>query len=281
MNHCQPPSARRLVTLLCRSVIVGGIFWAASPVTATPVIARHPLAVAPSHHLAQQQNLPQDVARKLLQQVSRDTQIATEKLKIVAVKQANFDGCLGIYRPNQPCTRILISGWQAIISSPQRTFVYHLSRDARRIAQNDTASGAGKAINVSFELFGGNLPTVEPKVIFQSVSTGSLIGSTTTIALTEDGKVTEFTIGPNIRPRPVVRRTLTPKQVESFKKLLQTQRFLNLNRLSYLTSAAFADYPTTTYQTPQSGTQFIDLEKKSLPTSLQRIVEAWERLIRA
>jgi hypothetical protein len=136
-------------------------------------------------------------------------------------------------------------------------------------------------INVSFELFGGNLPTVEPKVIFQSVSTGSLIGSTTTIALTEDGKVTEFTIGPNIRSRPVVRRTLTPKQVESFKQLLQTQRFLNLNRLSYLTSAAFADYPTTTYQTQQSGTQFIDLEKKSLPASLQRIIATWERLIRS
>jgi hypothetical protein len=281
MNRCQSLKARYLLTLLSQSVMVGGIVWATSPISAIPVAARPLSGVTPSIHLAQQQNLPEDVARKLLQQVSRDTQIAAAKLKIAAVKPANFDGCLGIYRPNQPCTRILISGWQAIITSPQRTFVYHLSRDGRRIAQNDTASGAGKVINVSFELFGGNLPTVEPKVIFQSVSTGSLIGSTTTIALTEDGKVTEFTIGPNIRSRPVVRRTLTLKQVESFKQLLQTQRFLNLNRLSYLTSAAFADYPTTTYQTPQSGTQFIDLEKKSLPTSLQRIIEAWERLIRA
>jgi hypothetical protein len=224
--------------------------------------------------------LPTKVAQALIQRVAKDTRIAPAKLKIAAVKPANFDGCLGIYRPNQACTKILIRGWQAIVTSPSRTYVYHLSQDASRIAQNDTASGARSAVRVSFDLFGGGEVLVpEPKVVFQSIVSGSLIGSTTTITLTEDGKVTEFTIGPNIRSRPIVRKTLTPKQVEAFKKGLENRRFRNFNRLSYLTSAALADYPTTTYQSQDSIMQFIDLEKKSLPRSLQQVITNWEKLI--
>jgi hypothetical protein len=225
--------------------------------------------------------LPQPVARKLIQQVARDTRISPEKLKIAAVKPANFNGCLGIYRPNQACTKILISGWQAIVVSPQNTLVYHLSRDATRVAQNDTASGANKKINVSFELFGGSIPALASKVIFQSTVSGNLIGTTTTISLTEDGKITEFTTGSTIRSRLVVRKTLTPTQIKTFKLALHNYRFRNFNQLSYLTSAAVADYPTTTYQSPESAIQFIALEKQGLPTSLQRVIGMWESLIQS
>jgi hypothetical protein len=226
--------------------------------------------------------LPSKVAKTLLQRVAKDNRIAPAKLKIAAVKPANFDGCLGIYRPNQACTKILIRGWQAIVTSSNRTYVYHLSQDASRIAQNNTASGAGSAVRVSFELFGGGeIPALESQVVFQSTVSGSLIGSTTTITLTEDGNVTEWTIGPTIKSRPIVRKTLTPKQVEAFKQALQNRRFRNLNGLSYLTSAALADYPTTTYQSQDIAMQFIDLEKKSLPRSLQQLIRTWEALIQA
>jgi hypothetical protein len=226
--------------------------------------------------------LPQKVAQALIRRVARDTRIAPSKLKIAEVKPANFDGCLGIYRPNQACTKILIRGWQAIVTSPNRTFVYHLSQDGSRIAQNDTASGARSAVRVSFELFGGGeRPALEPNVVFQSMVSGSLIGSTTTITLTEDGKVTEFTIGPTIKSRPIVRKTLTPKQVADFKQALQNRRFRNFNGLSYLTSAALADYPTTTYQSQDSAMQFIDLETKNMPRSLQQVIRVWETLIQA
>jgi hypothetical protein len=244
-----------------------------NPLVPNPLVP-NPLALSPKPML------PAPVAQKLIQQVARDTGIAPAQLKVAAVKSAQFDGCLGIYRPNQPCTMILIYGWQAIVTSPKTTFVYHLDQNGTRIAQNDTASGAGKAINVSFDLFGGDIPAVEPRVIFQQMMTGGIDGRTTTLSLTDDGKLTEFTVAPNIRSRPVVRKTLTPKQLEQFKQLLETQRFRNLNRLSYLTSAAFADYPTTTYQSRYTVTQFIDLEKKSLPASMQKVIKAWESLIR-
>jgi hypothetical protein len=224
--------------------------------------------------------LPQKVAAKLIQRVARDTRVPAAKLKIAAVKPANFDGCLGIYRPNQACTKILIRGWQAIVTTPNQSLIYHLDQEASRIAFNDTASGARRKVRVSFELFGGGeVPPLTANVIFQSSSSGDLLGRTTTITLTEDGKVTSFTIAPNIRSRPVVIKTLTPKQVESFKQTLQTRRFRNFNGLSYLTSAALADYPTTTYQSQDTVMQLIDLEKASFPRSLQQVVKVWETLI--
>jgi hypothetical protein len=272
-----PQSNRRQYSaLICSSAILVSTILANPPQGLNSVVAQTPTPLpSPST------TLPNSVAQKLIQQVARETGIPPAKLKIATVKSATFNGCMGIYRPNQPCTLIALSGWQAIITSPKTTFVYHLDRNATRIVQNDTASGAGKAINVSFELFGGEIPAVEPRVIFQSMVTGGIDGRVTTITQTEDGKVTEFTTAPNIRSRPVVRKTLTPQQLARFKQLLETQRFPNLHRLSYLTSAAFADYPTTTYQSRYTVTQFIDLEKKNLPAALQRVITAWENLIRS
>jgi hypothetical protein len=225
--------------------------------------------------------LPQNVARTLIQRVAKDTGIPVAKLKIVAAKPMNFQGCqLGIVHPRLACTKMYLPGWQVLVTAPQNTFVYRLSKTGNQIAKNDAASGAGANITVSFELFGGRFPSIRPDVIFQSTRTGSLDGRTTTLTLTADGKITELTMAPNIRSRPVVRKTLTPQQVAQFKQVLQTQKFTDLNHLSYLTAAAYADYPTTTYQTPESGVQFLDLEQKNLPKSLQRVIPAWNSLIR-
>jgi hypothetical protein len=275
MRKFPQPKSRQYSALIGSCALLVSTILANPPQGLNPVVAQTPTPVRSPNT-----TLPNAVAQKLIQQVARETGIPQAKLKIAAAKSAKFDGCLGIYRPNQPCTLMLIPGWQAIVTSPKATFIYHLNQNGARIAQNDTASGAGQAINVSFELFGGEIPPVNPKVIFQSMVTGGIDGRVTTITLTEDGKVTEFTTAPNIRSRPVLRKTLTPQQLARFKQLLETQRFPNLNRLSYLTSAAFADYPTTTYQSRTTVTQFIDLEKKNLPASLQRVITVWESLIR-
>ncbi len=222
--------------------------------------------------------LPQAVARRLIQQVARDTNIFRVNLKITEVKAQEFNGCLGLYTgPNQPCTKILIRGWKAIVTSPTQTFVYHLNSNASRIVQNKTASGAKKNIRVSFESF-GEYGTIDSKVIFQSSTSGDLTGRMVRDVLSDDGKLTRYQSSPTARFAPVVIRTLTPEQLKAFKQVLETQRFPNLNGLSYLTSASLADYPTTTYQALNSSMQFIDLEKKALPRSLQKVIIQWEIL---
>jgi hypothetical protein len=50
----------------------------------------------------------------LLARVAKKTNIQPAKLHIIEVKAKTYDGCLGIYRPDQACTKIAISGWQLI-----------------------------------------------------------------------------------------------------------------------------------------------------------------------
>jgi hypothetical protein len=225
--------------------------------------------------------LPTAIAQRLIQQVARETASPASQLRVVEIKPQTFNGCMGIYTgPNQGCTRIAIEGWQAIVSSPNYTFVYHLSQDAQRIVRNDTASGATEKIRVSFSLFGVEQPPqLDRNVVFSSSLSGDLAGRTIRTELTEDGKVTVYQSSPTARFRPVVRKTLSPAQVRAFKQVLEDQRFPNFNGLSYLTSAALADYPTTSYQSQLGFMQLIDLEKQSLPRSLRRLNTSWEALV--
>jgi hypothetical protein len=222
--------------------------------------------------------LSQSVARKLIQQVARETNTLPTKLRITAVKPQVFGGCLGIYRPNQPCTKIAIPGWQAIVTSPNQTLVYHLNQNATRIVQNKTASGAKRTIRVSFEALGKTSP-IAANEIFRSSTSGDFTGRMTSSVLTEDGKITQYQSSPTARFAPVVIKTLSINQLNAFKAALENLQFPNLNGLSYLTTAALADYPTTTYYSQSTAIQFIDLEKKSLPRSLQQVITSWEFLV--
>lgn len=227
--------------------------------------------------------LPRAVAQKLIAQVRRDAKAPVE---IVEVKSAAFDGCLGVYRPGQPCSKILLRGWQAVVKSPTQVYVYHLDQTGSRIAQNDTAT-AGKAMTVSFQRWnegqvgGGQPPQIAAGVVFESSVTGGLIGSITTITLTEDGKLTRKVFGPpGVQSPPRVLRRLSPQQLAQFKQRLNTARFVNLDGLSYMTTAALADYPTTSYQSQGTLLYFVDSEKRELPRSLQSVYADWQALIR-
>jgi hypothetical protein len=222
--------------------------------------------------------LPQPVASKLIQQIARETNTPAEKLRITEVRAKTYDGCLGIYRPDRACTKIAIKGWQSIVTSPNLTYIYHLSQNADRIAQNTTASGAKRKINVSFDTFGEIAPLAATE-IFRSSTSGDLTGRMISTVLTQDGKITRYQSSPTARFAPVVIKTLSIDRLNAFKKMLVNRQFSNLNGLTYLTTAALADYPTTTYQSQSTATQFIDLEKQSLPKSLQQSIASWESVV--
>ncbi|KAM3101029.1 hypothetical protein ACKFKF_10310 [Phormidesmis sp. 146-12] len=237
--------------------------------------------------------LPADVAQRLLKTVARQVSIPISRLQIAEVKSATWDGCLGVYKPEQACTQIALSGWQVIVTGSDplratrsdplrvtrrdRSWVYHLDESANRIAQNPTASRSQGGLVPSF-IPEQNKPEIETNVVFRSIVSGDLTGKVTQVTLTNDGVITQLITAPNIRSRPVVLGRLSPQQVEQFQQILQTQRFRNLNDLRYLSSAAFADYPTTTLQGVGSTVQYIDLEVKNLPKALQSVIQAWEKL---
>ena len=123
-----------------------------------------------------------------------------------------------------------------------------------------------------------NKPQIESNVILRSIVSGDLAGRVIQTTLTTDGAITQLTTAPNIRSRPVVIKRLSQQEIEQFQQALQSQRFLNLNGLSYLSEAALADYPTTTLQGVGSLTQYVDLEATRLPKALQQLIQAWAKL---
>jgi hypothetical protein len=275
-NTSKPAGSKSglLLAFLCSSLTIGSTIG---------------LAIATTTHLpAQSQtskpipmptpmSLPQAIEKKLIEQVVRDTKIPATNLRVTEIKAQDFGGCLDIYEMlNQPCTANLIRGWKAIVASPNQTFIYHVGD--RQIRQNKSASGTRPPVRVTFFPF-RSIPTIDySQVVFQSSSASNSPRNTSRIVLTKDGKVTLHR-SPLLKIKPVLLKTLSPAQVNAFQKELETQFFPNLNGVVYLTNALQNSDVITTYQGLNSFVQFIDLEKKNLPRSLQRVINRWESLI--
>jgi hypothetical protein len=222
--------------------------------------------------------LPVAVAQKLVQRVAKENRLSVASLKVTEVRERVFGGCLGIYRPNQPCTKIGIQGWQAIVRSPRQTWVYHLNSDATRIERNFAASGARGNVRTSFDLMDGSDPQLDATIVFQKTVSGGLAGMMNKVVLTEDGKVISYSSSPLTRQAPVLLKTLTPAQIKAFKQVLETQRYPNLNGLSYLTDAVLADYPGSMFEAQSGVVQYVDIEPGNLPRSLRNIIRSWDVL---
>ncbi len=227
---------------------------------------------------ADKARMPAAVAQKLVQRVAKENRVSVASLKVTEVRKKVFNGCLGIYRPNQPCTKIAIQGWQAIVKGSRQTWVYHLDQDASRIEQNVTASGARGDVRTSFELMDGSAPQLDASIVFQRTVSGGIAGLMDKVVLTEDGKVISYSSSPLTRQAPVLIRTLTPAQLKRFKQLLETTRYPNLNGLSYLTNAVLADYPGSMFEAQSGVVQYVGLEVGNLPRSLKQVIRAWDAL---
>jgi hypothetical protein len=228
--------------------------------------------------------LPLAVARQLRQFANRQLGIPIAKLSVTAINPRTFDGCLGIFKPDRACPKIAIPGWQAVLTDGQRSWIYHLDRQASRIVQNSAASNAVNPVAISFSATDAALT---PNILFTSSAAGDFTGRTITNTLSTDGKVTRLIVAPNIRSRPVLLRTLSRSQLDRFKSLLVRQGFPNLNGLSYLTSASVADVPTVTFQAMAgngsrtgTSTSYTSIEQQHVPKSLQTIISAWETIAR-
>lgn len=267
--------SKLFLTLLCGSLTATAILGSAN----IPTIAQ---TIPESDITRQLKNkadyIPEKVARKLINQVAKETKQSPNQIIINTVKAFEFNGCMGIYeRLVQPCTANVIPGWKAILTSSTKNkpqnLVYHLDGDGTRIIQNKTASGAKSSIQPSFMPYGIITP-ISPKTVFRS-SANQTFGRITRTELTEDGKI-------NIlqgKAKPITIKTLSPTQVSAFKVLLETQRFPNFNGIHYITNNEKNNFLTTDYQIPYISIQVMNSEKKNVPLALQQIIASWENLI--
>ncbi|NJO74816.1 MAG: hypothetical protein HC833_14275 [Leptolyngbyaceae cyanobacterium RM1_406_9] len=226
----------------------------------------------------QSTNLLPEVSDRLLQTIAEEFDIPVNSLRITEAQPRVWDGCMGIYVPNQACTMIALSGWQAIVAGENQSWVYHLTEDGSRIVLNPTASG-GSLIPSFIPTDGQPSEPIDGTIIFRAVTSGGLAGIVSQVILTADGTIYRQVSQP-ISPRPsspVVERRLSPEQVQQFQQLLEEQRFPNLSGLRYITDAAFADYPTTTFYAMGGQVEYIDLAYDDLPEALQEVIQAWNQ----
>ena len=224
--------------------------------------------------------LPPPVVDRLFETIAREARVPANTLKVVESQPRTWDGCMGIYAPGRACTRIAIAGYRVIVMGDRQSWVYHVSEDGSRIAQNTTASGTKAPITPAFLPEDAQPANPGANIVFQMTVTGGLDGSMTETVLTSEGILyrRNTSMRSSANSQPTILKRLSQRQVQQFQQQLQQQRFPNLNGMKYVTSAVLADYPTTFVQAMGSTVAYIDLEQPSLPKSLQNVIQAWQRL---
>ncbi|MBW4656003.1 MAG: hypothetical protein KME20_23620 [Kaiparowitsia implicata GSE-PSE-MK54-09C] len=221
-----------------------------------------------------------EIDTRILQTIANQLGEDAATLRIVESQPATWDGCMGVYEPNQACTMIAIFGARLIVANESQNWVYHIDQNGSRIVQNDTASAGHPSVMPSFIPEGNELPTpgTEP-VVFRSSISGGLGGVRIEKTLLESGllRTQTWRMG-EPTDAPIEETQLSLAQVNAFRQLLDEQRFGNFNRMRYITEAAFADYPTITFEGLGTTVEYIDLIQTELPPALQTVIEAWEQL---
>lgn len=227
-----------------------------------------------------------EASQQLLKTVSSQVNQPVSRLQILEVQPAVWNGCLGIFEADRACTMQAIAGFRTIITDGQTLWIYHLSEDGTQIAQNTTASGAKKPLQVMFVPIESE-PTAEldldPQIVFQSQLSGDFSGAVNKTVLLADGTLyreqSQFNNGTMSAPTRTVLKKLSSTEVETFKNSLEQHRFPNFNNIRYITDAAFADYPTIELKALGTTANYIDLEIKNLPADLQSIIADWDGII--
>lgn len=70
-------------------------------------------------------NLPNSVAKAVLQDASKRSRLPLKQLRIVESRQRNWaDGCLEITQPGIICTQQVVPGWQVKVVGGRQSLIY-------------------------------------------------------------------------------------------------------------------------------------------------------------
>jgi hypothetical protein len=70
-------------------------------------------------------NLPDSVAKAVLQDASMRFNLSSGTLRIIEAEQRNWsDGCLGLAAPDTMCSQRMVRGWQVRVMGVEKTYSY-------------------------------------------------------------------------------------------------------------------------------------------------------------
>ena len=107
--------------------------------------------------------LPNSVADLALRTASQRTGLRTSELRIVKSEQITVDGCLGLPRPGEACTRIAQQAWEVTVEGGKQRLVYRTNENATLIRLNEAASNVTDTNT--------NLPQIISRAVLRVAST--------------------------------------------------------------------------------------------------------------
>jgi hypothetical protein len=90
-------------------------------------------------------NLPNSVAKAVLQAASQRTGLPRSQIRIVKSEPMTTDGCLGLPRPGEACIEIALQAWEVTLEAGKQRLVYRADSNGSRIRLNEQASSIGSA----------------------------------------------------------------------------------------------------------------------------------------
>ena len=241
------------------------------------------------------------LAQTLLETVSQQIQHPIDNLQILQVQSAAWDGCLGVYTPNQICPESEFPGFRVLIGEGQRAvqpdswddllaeqtlreWVYHLSEDGSQIIPNMDATDVEGTVKTWFSdrrLESSALAESDSQVIFQS-EVDHFGGDDTIVKLTVNGTlvIEQVSRYPQEQVEQIADYQISPEELARFEALLQQQKFANFNRMAYANIDPFMAIDGNLTLSAPGASVRISSGWEELPPNLQAIVEAWIRLWR-
>ncbi len=226
-----------------------------------------------------ERNLPDSVAKAVLQDASRQSNLATSQLRIVAAEKRDWpNGCLGLAEPGIGCTRMIVPGWQVTVKGGQQSFVYRTNESGSLLKLEGAASqGNSGAVPIpKSEL----PPPLSEDVIFRAISSGGFIGQTYETTLLSNGRMIRKVITPNVTGSTPDITYISPEKLRQFKQMLERQPLTQFNGLSYPAPSGAADYITVTFSSRDGTTRYADMGQNRLPKELQEVIQAWNQIVR-
>ena len=231
------------------------------------------------------QTIPKALVTSILQDIQMRWRIPARNLSLSVAEVRTWDSCLGIPPVNGICAKIAIQGWQVVIQGQNRNWVYHIDNSGKRLAYNAIASQprpTAQSLMPKFVVENTIVPVIGENVIFQSATVTGHVRAYYATTLSENGVVMRRMLNRSDLPdsKPTVLKTLTPQQVQQFKKILASNRFSHFDRMSYFNNDAIAaDAMSLQFSSFGRVTEYT-LSNQVIPKNLMTIADVWSELLK-
>ncbi|MBF2027385.1 MAG: hypothetical protein IGS48_11535 [Oscillatoriales cyanobacterium C42_A2020_001] len=266
------------------SAIAANVPVSPSAVIATPnQSVNQPLAATPA-------KVPPEIVKTLRQDLSNRTGIPLGQLRFIEGSSHTWqNGCLGLARPDEMCTQMLVNGWRVVFANGSNRWVYRTDATGRTYRlepatnRSESLPESPKSVNNlrPAHISANELPPkLQKDAVFRAIASGGFAGQTYQTTLYQNGRIVREQLRPNGTTGSPQVRQVSQQQVRQFIAMLRQNKLYRLHRADYRATPGSADFFTVTLSCQFCTIRYADSIQTELPSNLQAVIQAWNELTR-